>query len=214
MNRLACAVVWLVFAGCEKPTQTTFTNGGAETPAERGRTYHYTFVDDPSGSLPASFINVLGQWSVTSEGALVQGGSYRRPDFPRVVLRDLVFEDFTMSVRCRPDAGSVDQACGLMFRLTDSDNYLITRANALEGNVRLYRVVRGDRQQLASAEATVTKGAWQALGVVARGDSIAVRWNGVDVITARDSTVRRGKVGLWTKADSVTAFDNLEVTAE
>lgn len=209
---LVCVV--LIAGGCSKPTPTSFTNGGADTPAERGHTYRFTFDDAAVGSIPGDFINVLGQWAVTSEHALQQQGTYGDPDFPRIVLKDLTFENLTMSVRCRPESGGTDQACGVMFRLVDSDNYFVTRANALEGNVRLYRVVGGDRQQFASADASVTRAEWHTLGVTARGSSIIVRWDGADIITATDSTFARGKVGLWTKADSVTSFDDLEVTAE
>ena len=213
MSRLGLSFALVALVGCQK-APTHFTNGGADTPAERGRTYRFNFDDAAPGPAPAEFINVLGDWTVTSEHALRQQGSFGGGDFPRVVLKDLSFQDFTLSVRCRPESGGTDQACGVMFRLVDSDNYFVTRANALEGNVRLYRVVAGDRQQFASADATVTSNAWHTLGVVARGASITVRWDGADVITATDATFARGKVGLWTKADSVTSFDDLEVTAE
>lgn len=206
--------VLLVVGACSKPTPTRFTKGGTETPAERGRTYRFTFDEAAPGSTLGDFINVLGQWAVTSEHAFRQLGMYATPDYPRVVLKDLTFENLTLSVRCRAESGGTDQACGVMFRLVDSDNYFVTRANALEGNVRLYRVVVGDRQQLASADASVTSAEWHTLGVTARGSGITVRWDGADIITATDSTFARGKVGLWTKADSVTSFDDLKVTAE
>jgi len=214
MSRSILLVCCVALTGCGKPAPTNFTNGGAETPAERGHAYRFSFDDTATGPVPADFISVLGAWTVTPEHALHQQGSYGSGDFPRLVLKDLTFEDFTLSVRCRPESGSTDQACGVMFRLVDSDNYFVTRANALEGNVRLYRVVDGDRQQFATADAPVAGNAWHTLGVVARGTSITVRWDGADVITATDATFARGKVGLWTKADSVTSFDDLEVTAE
>jgi hypothetical protein len=211
---LLLAVVLMSAVACEKPAQTTFTKGGSDTPAASGRTYRFNFDDTAPGLAPADFINVLGDWAVTSEHALRQQGRYGSGDFPRLVLKDLTFQDFTLSVKCRPESGGTDQACGVMFRLEDSDNYFVTRANALEGNVRLYRVVDGDRQQFASGDASVTSNAWHTLGVAARGTSLTVRWDGVDVFTATDATFTRGKIGLWTKADSVTSFDELEVTAE
>lgn len=214
MKRVLLLVSFISLAGCQKPTPTNFTNGGSDTPAERGRTYRFTFDDQAAGSTAPDFINVLGQWAVTSEHALRQQGTYGGPDFPRIVLKDLSFENLTMSVRCRPESGGTDQACGVMFRLVDSDNYFVTRANALEGNVRLYRVVGGDRQQFASADASVGSGQWHTLGITARRSSISVSWDGTPIITATDPTFARGKVGLWTKADSVTSFDNLEITAE
>jgi len=210
-----------LLVACQKPTPTHRTTGGQEVPAEAGLTYRWTFDDVAVGSLPVNFINVLGDWKAVAEGSapstpnvMRQSGRFGGPDFPRVVIEDLTFNDLTLRVRCRPESGEIDQACGLMFRLKDSDNYYITRANALEGNVRLYRVVNGNRQQFASADTEVTSGQWHTLEVRARGPELSVSWDGRGVISASDSKFERGKIGLWTKADSVTAFDDLEATAE
>jgi hypothetical protein len=208
------AILALVVSSCSKPTATTFTSGGADVPAEHGRTYRFAFDEPSAGAAPNDFITVLGSWKVTADHALRQEGTFGSPDFPRTVLKDLTFDDLTVRVRCKPESGSTDQACGLMFRLVDSDNYFITRANALEGNVRLYRVVRGDRQQIASADAKVTANVWHTLAAIAKGDHLSVEWDGVRVIDANDATFKRGKIGLWTKADSVTSFDDLEVVAD
>jgi len=198
-----------------------FTTGGGDVPAQPGRTYRWAFDDGAAGSLPSDFIVSLGQWALAADAGaqsppnvMRQTGRYGDPDFPRVIVKDLTFADLTLRVRCRPDAGDTDRACGLMFRLKDSDNYLLTRANALEDNVRLYRVVQGNRQQFAGKDLRVTSGAWHTLEVTARGTQIAVKWDGTEVISATDGTFARGKNGLWTKADSVTAFDDLEATAE
>lgn len=218
-------IFWLLYisalAACQKPAPTNFTTGGGEVPAEKGRTYQWRFDDATAGSLPADLINVLGDWKVDSDASapsapnvMRQKGRFGDPDFPRVVIRDLKFTDLTVRVRCRPESGGTDQACGLMFRLRDSDNYYVTRANALEGNVRLYRVVAGDRQQFASANAAVASGQWHTLEATARGQTLTVSWDGAAVINATDATFDKGKIGLWTKADSVTAFDDLEATAE
>src|SRR5262249_37278372 len=215
------AALGAALLGCQKATPTNFTTGGEEVPAEPGRTYRWNFDDAPVGSLPDDFISVLGQWKVEAESTapsppnvLRQSGRFNNPDFPRVVVKNLTFTDLTIRVRCRPESGSTDQACGLMFRLKDSDNYFITRANALEGNVRLYRVVNGDRQEFASANAQVTSGQWHTIEAAARGTSLTVKWDGLQVISATDATFSKGKIGLWTKSDSVTAFDDLEASAQ
>jgi 3-keto-disaccharide hydrolase len=208
-----------VLAGaCTKPTPTTFTTGGDDVPTEPGRTYRWSFDDAALGALPEPLINVLGDWRIeVADGApskvLRQTGSYKNPDFPRVVVKGLTFTDLDLRVRCRPETGDTDRACGLMFRLKDSDNYYVTRANALEGNVRLYRVVDGDRKQFASADLDVIAGRWHTLEATARGTRLTVSWDGKQVIDATDDTFARGKIGLWTKADSVTAFDDLEAVA-
>jgi hypothetical protein len=115
-------------------------------------------------------------------------------------------------VKCKPLSGRVDQACGLVFRYRDENNYYVTRANALEGNVRLYAVKDGRRQQFATWSGDVVQDRWGELRVEARGNHLVAFWNGTKVIDADDATFpEAGRVGLWTKADSVTAFDNLTV---
>lgn len=183
---------------CQKATPTNFTTGGNEVPAELGKTYRWTFDDAAAGALPGDFISVLGQWAVASEGTapsqpnvLRQSGHYGNPDFPRVVVKDLTFTDLTVRIRCRPESGGTDQACGVIFRLTDSNNYYVTRANALEGNVNLYRSVDADRQQFAGANATVASGQWHTLEATARGTRITVSWDSLPLIDATDATFAR-----------------------
>ena len=96
-----------------------------------------------------------------------------------------------------------------MFRVQDSDNFYVTRANALVGNVRLYHVIKGSRVEFASADRKVTSGEWHTLEATAKRTTLSVKWDGEVVITATDSTFAKGRIGLWTKADSVTAFDDL-----
>ncbi|HEY6004795.1 MAG TPA: hypothetical protein VIV57_18105 [Anaeromyxobacter sp.] len=137
------------------------------------------------------------------------GTDYRFPvavaDAPRV-------KDLRLEVRCKPMSGTVDEACGLVFRFQGPDDYYVARANALEDNVRLYRVVKGSRRQLAGWNGKVAAQAWHTLAVEARGDRFQVFFDGKSVIEARDGTFQgAGKVGVWTKADSVTYFDALSV---
>ena len=120
--------------------------------------------------------------------------------------------DLRLSVKCKPVAGKVDQGCGLVFRLKDADNYYLTRANALEDNVRLYHVVKGSRRQFAGWNGKVASGVWHELAVEAQGDHFQVFFNGKKVIDAHDKTfTEAGKIGVWTKADSVIYFDDLSV---
>jgi hypothetical protein len=100
----------------------------------------------------------------------------------------------------------------LAVRLTDADNHHVVRANALEGNVNLYRVVKGRRQQIAGVSAKVPSGVWHTLTLRAEGDRLAVSFDGKPLLTHSDRTFAGpGKVALWTKADSVTHFDRLEI---
>jgi hypothetical protein len=214
---LAFVATLALVAGCQ-PADTMFSNGGADVAAEPGKAYRFDF-DDGLGALPGSMSNVLGEWTRVADpeapsqpNVLRQVAEYGNPDFPRVLVNDLTFTNATVKVRCRPESGGTDRACGLVFRARDSENYYITRANSLEDNVRFYRVVAGSRMQLASANRAVTSGQWHTLEATATGDEIVVRWDGEELIRTKDATYDRGKVGLWTKADSVTAFDDLEAT--
>lgn len=138
------------------------------------------------------------------------GTDYR---FPVAVADAPVLKDARVEVRCRQVSGRVDQACGLVVRYRDADNYYVARANALEDNVRLYRVVGGRRQQLASWSGKVASGVWHTLALEANGDRLRVFWEGKPILDDTDRTFSgAGKAGVWTKADSVTHFDGLSVT--
>ncbi|HEX9289901.1 MAG TPA: hypothetical protein VF904_10275 [Anaeromyxobacteraceae bacterium] len=132
--------------------------------------------------------------------------------FPVAVADAPALKDLRLDVRCRQVSGKTDQACGLVFRYQDENNYYVTRANALEDNVRLYQVVKGRRRQFAGWDGKVARQAWHALAVEARGNRFQVFFDGKPVIDAKDDTFKdAGKVGVWTKADSVTYFDALSV---
>ena len=98
------------------------------------------------------------------------------------------------------------------MRLPDADNYYVARANALEDNVRFYRVVKGQREQLAGADLKVSANQWHTLALKAEGDRFTVSFDGNALFSAQDGTFTdAGKVALWTKADSVTYFDTISI---
>ena len=133
--------------------------------------------------------------------------------FPVAVANAPVLKDLRLEVRCKPVSGKTDEACGLVFRFQDDNNYYVVRANALEDNVRLYHVVKSQRRQIAGWNGKVAPGVWHSLAIEARGDQLKVAWNGKAIIEATDGTFgKAGRVGLWTKADSVTYFDDLVAT--
>src|SRR2546427_12974777 len=122
-------------------------------------------------------------------------------------------KDLRLAVKCKPIAGNVDQGCGIVWRLKDADDYYITRANALEDNVHLYRVVKGKRVRFAGWNGKVTSGTWHELAMEMVGDHIQVFFDGSKVIDDHDGTFNdAGKFGVWTKADSIIQFDNLTAT--
>ena len=161
-----------------------------------------------------------GEWTVVAD-ASAEGGraiaqvsrdktGYR---FPLAIYKPFSGRDVEVSVRFKPVAGTVDQAGGIAVRLQTPDDYYVVRANALEDNVRFYRVVKGQRQQLAGADIKVLPNVWHTLALKAQGDRFSISYDGQALFTAEDNTFAGpGKVALWTKADSVTHFDTIAIT--
>lgn len=189
----------------------------------------WSFDSDKGGSLPEGFrlartgSGAQGRWVVKAEAGAPSGANVLAQldqddtdmRFPVAVVDGLKLKDVKVSVRCKAISGKVDEACGLVFRYVDENNYYITRANALEDNVRLYKVEKGSRRQLASWSGKVAPGVWHTLAAEANGDDLTVTWNGQKIMEAEDATFgQAGTVGVWTKADSVTYFDDLSVTGQ
>lgn len=133
--------------------------------------------------------------------------------FPLAVYRPVSVKNVEVTARFKPVAGKVDQAGGIAVRLTTPDDYYVVRANALEDNVRFYRVVKGRREQLAGVDTKVSSDHWHILALRAEGTRFTVSFDGKEVFSVEDSTfAAEGKAALWTKADSVTQFDSLVIT--
>ncbi|MEK7754833.1 MAG: family 16 glycoside hydrolase [Acidobacteriota bacterium] len=141
--------------------------------------------------------------------------------FPLAIYEKAGLKDGALTVKFKPVSGARDQAAGLVWRYRDPDNYYIVRANALENNVVLYKVESGKRISLAPKGAPtktygvkhpVPSGVWSTLSVSFQGHLFTVSLNGHKLFEVEDSTfTEAGKVGLWTKADSVTHFDDFQV---
>ncbi len=159
------------------------------------------------------------QWAVVADttaagGRAIEQTSTDRTDyrFPLAIYKSLSARNVDVAVRFKPVAGTVDQAGGIAVRLVDPNNYYVVRANALEDNVRFYRVVNGRREQIEGANLKVARNAWHTLALKAEGERFTVMFNGKQLYTATDRTfAAAGKVALWTKADSVTRFDRIEI---
>jgi hypothetical protein len=143
--------------------------------------------------------------------------------FPLAIYDAAEITNGEITVRFKPISGRVDQAAGLVWRYRDPNNYYVVRANARENNIVLYKVENGRRTSLGTlgrpddygVKHTVPGQQWSTLGVAFRGSRFAVSFNGEELFEVEDSTfAAAGKVGLWTKADSVTYFDGVEISAE
>ncbi len=196
-----------------------------------GATRTVDFSSDAVGQPPKGFeffhtkkIGSPGKWIVETDGSgkyvSQTEADFTRARFPVAVLTGVTAADVDLSVRFKPVGGRVDRAAGLVWRFRDEDNYYIVRANALENNVVLYKVEGGNRTDLPvkgegrtyGKKAPVPTGQWSTLRVVTAGSLFEVHLNGVKLFEVEDKTfTQAGKVGIWTKADSVTSFDDLTV---
>jgi len=198
-------------------TTIDFNNEVGEAPSGfstaltgRGRPGKWVVMKDPASPNQG---NVLAQTDADTTG-------YR---FPVCVYDGLTAKDVDITVKFKPVSGKGDQGAGIVWRYRDKDNYYIVRANALEGNVVLYKVEKGRRTDLPVVGKGRTYGmkekvpseVWGTLRVVAKGNLFEVYHNEKKLYEVKDETFKEaGKIGLWTKADSVIYFDDLQVTVK
>ena len=135
--------------------------------------------------------------------------------FPWCVKKDVAIADGFVEVKFKPVAGKEDQAGGVVWRAKDADNYYIVRANALEDNVTIYHTIKSKRVSFKSVNTKVAPATWHTMRVDFVGNKFTVTFDGKKVIEATDdSFTDAGKVGVWTKADSVTLFDDFSYGAK
>jgi hypothetical protein len=177
-----------------------------------------TFDQAKPGALPAGWTSAqTGEgkpvWAVVADAsapsqphALKQSGT---ASYPLALKTGTALKDGFVEVKFKPVSGEDDQAGGVVWRVKDANNYYIARANAIEGNVRIYHFLNGRRTQFKGANLPVATGQWHTLRVEFAGSQFKVIFNGKLLFEAEDATHRdAGQVGLWTKADSVTLFDD------
>ena len=158
---------------------------------------------------------LTGQWGIedvqgaSQSKALVQRATENA--FNVIVAPGGPYTDVDVSVRFRPISGSEDASGGIVFRFSEG-RYYVVRANALEDNFNLYYYDRSRHQITGARVKAPALGHWHKLRVTAKGDHIQGWLNDQLLIDHRDSRFKSGRVGLWTKADSVTAFDDLVVS--
>src|SRR5260221_2434092 len=176
------------------------------------------FDADSPGALPSTWQQgVTGKgspkWAVRQDptapskpNVLQQSGS---GSFPWCVLPKTAVENGFVEVRFKSISGREDQAGGVVWRWKDGDNYYVARANALENNVSLYYTANGRRNTIKYVDAPVPGNTWHTLRVEFSGEKMRVRLDGKQYIETDDDHIAGpGAVGVWTKADSVTLFDD------
>ncbi len=204
--------------------------------AAQAETIH--FDSDSIGSLPSGWSSAmthsggLGRWEIVRDdtapskpNVLAQLSSdSTRGRYPLAVFNKVSCKNGDLRVKLKPVSGEVDASGGLVWRYLDENNYYIVRANALEDNVVLYKVENGKRSSLApkgkalgtyGVETKVSGQTWHTLRVAFQGSLFTVYFNGEKLFEVEDTTfTQAGNVGLWSKADSVTHFDDFQVAVK
>src|SRR5712692_3950902 len=187
----------------------------------------WTFEDDPPESLPPEFqVGTLfdgrpaGEWKILQTEAANNGthvlgqvmGKGAEHAYKVVLIQGTTATDLDVRVSFLPISGKADMGGGLIWRATDDRKYYLTRANPLEQNIRIYHVVKGIRHMLKNFDQIIDVKNWHRLHLVTRGCQIQVFYDDKPVFDLCDETFREGRIGLWTKSDAVTYFDDLRLT--
>jgi hypothetical protein len=206
--------------------------GGAKAkplPAEIGESDRISIGFDEAavGALPGGWsaaethgAGSPGHWAVAAVDGAPSGHNVLRLDTKNtggtfnLLLSEREFPaDVDVSVKIHPNSGSEDRGGGLVWRCKDSNNYYVARWNPLETNLRVYKVEDGKRSMFESADLQADANAWHTLQARMRGATIEISFDGKVLLTHSDSTFpAAGKVGLWTKADASSSFDDLTVS--
>jgi hypothetical protein len=181
----------------------------------------YNFDGDKAGEVAKGWTGATGAWKVAADetapskpNVLAQTAASPRPEFNVALAAETNFKDLDLSVQLKAVSGKDDQGGGPVWRARDGKNYYVCRWNPLENNFRLYKVIDGKRTQLATADVKVEAG-WHTIRVVMKGDAIECSLDGKKCLEAKDDALKdAGKVGLWTKADAATYFDDLAVSGK
>lgn len=183
----------------------------AAEPAKRVWTF-----DDAIGKVPAGFKAEVGDWAVARDAdQRVLHQRAKSPDavFNVILATDVRAKDVDLSVRLKAIAGKDDQGGGLVWRARDKDNYYLARYNPLEDNFRLYKVEKGKRTMFKNADIKAAPG-WHTLRVTMGGKHIVCYYDGEKKLETDDATfTAAGMIGLWSKADAQSYFDDLTLDA-
>ena len=182
------------------------------------------FDDAKAGASPPGWKSAVtgsgsAKWSVEQESSAPSTPNVLKQSgvgtFPICIYESAKLKDGSVEVKFKPIEGKEDQAGGVIWRVQDSNNYYIARANALEDNVTIYHTIRGKRVAFKSISTKVKSGVWHTLRVDFEGNKFTVTFDGNKVIEATDQSFpNAGKVGVWTKADSVTLFDDFSFSGK
>ncbi len=209
----------------QENTKSTDAQQQVQDSTEHG-TIRFDFEDIPLGNLPNTWHTAVtgkgnsGKWEIVTDKN--ESGSNKvlaqtsmenfGYHFDVAVAKETNFKNLTLSLKFKAIKGEEDQGGGPVWRYRDADNYYIARANPLENNFRVYKVVNGNRKQLKSYSLPVINGLWHSIKIEHIGTHIKCYYDGQLYLEVDDDTfMEAGSVGVWTKADSYCLFDNLVV---
>lgn len=181
----------------------------------------WNFDTDKSGNIAEGFTNEVGEWKVVADptapskpNVLAQLFKNSGESFNITLVSGTNYKELDISVKMKAIAGKEDQGGGLVWRALDAKSYYVARYNPLEDNYRVYKVEKGRRIMLQSANIK-HNGGWHVLRVWMKGDHIQCYYDDRKYLDVKDSTFQEaGKIGLWTKADAQSHFDDLTVTGK
>lgn len=200
---------------CCGNTPSQHENSAREDNQATGTDASFTFDNGEVGKLPADWTAATSTWMIATDGtnkAMKQAGKNEGDIFNICVQNKMNYQNLEMEVRIKALEGKEDQGGGLVWRYRDAKNYYITRANPLENNFRVYKVVNGNRRQMESANVKMKTGEWFTIKVVVNGNKTDCYYGGQKLLSATDDTFPSGGlVGFWSKADAVSLFDDLKI---
>jgi uncharacterized protein (DUF885 family) len=177
----------------------------------------WNFEDTAVGKLPAGFKGEVGKWAVARDGdnqVVAQSAKNDNRVFNVLLAAKTHASDIDLSVKLKALAGELDRGGGLVWRARDKDNYYVARQNPLEDNFRLYKVEKGKRTMFKTADVKAAPG-WHTLRVTMKGCHIECYFDGKKYLVADDSTFPdAGMIGLWSKADAQSYFDDLTMITD
>ena len=202
MNMMLVGIAGLLFAETPKP----------QTPSHNVQKV-WNFDTDKENEVPTGFESHSGKWMVKSDPSApsksnILAQSSTQETWPGIVIKDSNYKNVALEVKFKTILGDEDQAAGIIFRYKDSGNFYVFRANADEDNAVLFKFENGHRSSIKSAKVKVPHSTWSSIKVIAMNDSISCFFNGQKLCTIQNDLDKEGKIGLWTKADSVTYFDD------